>query len=698
MAAEHNGHAHSPAHPHDHAHGHDHHHHDHAPVSGLDMHGTACCSHHNEVASERKMILYLVGGTLLIGSAVVKGLFSRQIDSEVAEIPALIAALLLGAPLFWASFKEITRGRASSSSLAALAILASLAIAKYETAGWLAFILLVADQFLRRTAFGAQRVIEQLVRLTPNVARLVRDGQEQEVTLSDVKVGDVVRVRPGENLPVDGVVAAGRTTIDQASLTGEAVPHEVAPGEPVYAGTTNLSGQIDIRVTTVGEDTTIGKVTQLIREAERSKTPRQLLIEQVAGFFVPVILIVAFVVWVFTKNVETAITVLVVTCPSALLLASPTALVAAFAAAARLGILIKESRYLEAAGGIDTVVMDKTGTITTGRFVVSRLVPATGVDGAELLAAAANGEQNSNHPLARSIIKTALAARLTLDGSHEVEEVHGRGVRARTSLGEVLVGRVSWLTELFPGIRDEVALVQPKIDGMTAVHVVKDGRYLGAVGLEDKVRSNTKGVIERLRELGVKRLAIFTGDRLSVAERVGRAVGVDSIEAECLPEEKHEQVRLLSKQGRRVLMVGDGINDGPSLAAADVGVAMGLSGSDIATNSAGVALMTDDLSRIPFLVELSRRSRGIITQNIVASVLIALAGLGLAATGNLEIWGALIFHFVGDVFVIANSFRLFRFGEGYAAVDSEQLEEDAPRPRAASINLMAPPPATAASR
>jgi heavy metal translocating P-type ATPase len=676
-------HAHDYQHSHDHQHAHEH-------VSGLDVHGTACCSHHNEVISERKLIVYLVGGMLLIGAAFVKWVFPNRIDHEVAEIPALVAALVLGFPLFMASFKELRAGRASSSSLAALAILASMAIGKYETAGWLAFILLVADQFLRRTAFGAQRVIEQLVRLTPDAARLVRDGQEVDARLSDVKVGDIVRVRPGENLPVDGEVTAGRSTIDQASLTGEAVPHEVSVGDPVYAGTTNLSGQIDLRVTQVGAETTIGKVTQLIREAERSRTPRQLLIEQVAGFFVPVILSLSFIVWFFTKNVETAITVLVVTCPSALLLASPTALVAAFGAAARLGIMIKQSSYLESAGGIDTVVMDKTGTITTGRFIVSRLAPAPGVDGAELLAAAANGEQASNHPLAKSILHTAKAARISLDGSTDIEEIHGRGVKARTSMGELLVGRITWLTELFPAIREDVAQVAPKIEGMTAVHVVKNGRYLGAVGLEDKVRSNTKAVIDRLRELGVKKLSIFTGDRMSVAERVGRSVGVDSIEAECLPEEKHEQVRALARQGRRVLMVGDGINDGPSLAAAEVGVAMGLSGSDIATNSAGVALMTDDLSRIPFLIELSRRARSIITLNIIASVVIALVGLGLAATGRLEIWGALIFHFVGDIFVIANSFRLFRFGEGYSSVESEQLEEDAPRPRAASINLMAP--------
>ncbi|MGD9690653.1 MAG: heavy metal translocating P-type ATPase [Phycisphaerales bacterium] len=668
-------------HDHAHAHGHTHDH------GGGDA-ASACCTHH-ELESERYLILYLIGGMLLVGTFLSKVFLRGVIDPQVAEIPAAVGALLLGFPLFLASFKELRAGRASSSSLASLAIIASMAIQEYETAGWLAFILLVADQFLRRTAFGAQRVIEQLVKLTPDFARIVRDGKEVDAKLRDVRVGDTIRVRPGENLPVDGVVTGGRTTIDQASLTGEAVPHEVTVGDPVYAGTTNLSGQFDLRATQVGEDTTIGKVTQLIREAERSRSPRQMLIEQVAGFFVPVILILAAFVWFLTRNVEIAITVLVVTCPSALLLASPTATVAAFAAAARLGILIKQPRFLESAADIDTVVMDKTGTITTGRFVVARLAPAPGVEGVELLTAAANGEQASNHPLARSILSTARQARIVPDGSSEIQEIHGRGVKARTSEGEVLVGRASWLMEVNPDIRGDVDAVLPKIEGMTGVHVMKDGRYLGAVGLEDKVRSNTRAVIDRLRELGVRKLSIFTGDRLSVAERVGRAVGVDHVEAECLPEEKHEQVKALAKQGRRTLMVGDGINDGPSLAAADVGVAMGLSGSDIATNSAGVALMNDDLSRIPFLIELARRDRAIITQNIVAAVVIALIGLGLASSGRLDIWGALIFHFVGDVFVIANSFRLFRFGEDYAGVESEELDETAPR-RQASVNLMAP--------
>jgi len=675
---------------HDHGDGHLHTHA--APVGGqYDGDMVTCCSH-NEDASEKTILLYMVGGVLLLSSRIATWLGK---EPSVAVIPAIIAAVVLGIPLIKASFNELRKWKASSSTLAAIAILAAMANKDYETAGWLAFILLVADQVVRRTASGAQRAIEQLVGLTPDSARLFENGSEVDVSLSEVKVGQTVRVKPGENLPVDGRVSGGRSTINQASLTGEAVPVEVQAGDLVYAGTTNLTGMIDIAVTQVGGETTIGKVTKLIREAESTRTPRQLLIQQVAAFFVPVALMVAFAVW-FIKSqnpatqseaTNTAIAVLIVTCPAALLLASPSAMVAAFAAAARLGILIKQTSYLEGAAHIDAVVMDKTGTMTTGKFEVAKLAPAPGVEGAELLKAAANGEQHSNHPLAQSILTTARAARVEPDGSSDYEEIHGRGVRARTSMGELCVGRASWLAELKPGIRADIDLVESKIEGMSGVHVMRDGKYLGAVGLEDKIRSNTRSVVQQLRDLNVRHVAIFTGDRLSVAKRVGQAVGVDAIEAECLPEEKHELIRGLVGSGYRVMMVGDGINDGPSLAQADVGVAMGLSGSNIATNSAGVALMNDDLSRVPFLIELARRTRTIIAQNIAASIVIVLIGLVLAATGMLAVPAAALYHFVGEVFVIGNSFRLFRFGEGFA--EAEQAATPVVKRRAASVRGLA---------
>ncbi|MEO0513230.1 MAG: cation-translocating P-type ATPase [Planctomycetota bacterium] len=636
-----------------------------------------------ERQSERSILLYLFGGVLVLITFIAKGL---GLDSGVTELPAMLGAIILAIPLFFAAFKEINDFRLSSSTLASLAIAAALASQQYTTAGILAFLLLIADQFVRRTAWGALRAIEQLIGLTPDTARLVENGEEREVKVGGLSIGQTVRVRPGENLPVDGTIAEGTTTINQASLTGESVPVEVQAGDPVYAGTANLTGNIDVRVTQVGEDTTIGKVTNLIKEAEQSKSPRQLIIEQVSRFFVPVVISVAAIVLFFKFNspavetretaVSTFVQILVVTAPAALLLASPTAMVAAFAAAARLGILIKQTTYLEAAATIDAVVMDKTGTMTTGQFAVSKLAPAPGVEGADLLLAAATAEQHSNHPLAKSIMQTARAAKLDPQETGHYAEVHGRGVHATGPGGDIYAGRGSWIVELADHTRADVESVESKIEGMSGVHIMQGGRYLGAVGLADTVRKETRTVIGRLRELGVRHVAMFTGDRLSVAKRVGTQVGVDTIEAECHPEEKHEQIKALTGSGVRTLMVGDGINDGPSLAAADVGVAMGLHGSDIAANSAGVALMTDDLKRIPFLIELSRKSRGIITQNIVVAVVMALGGLALAASGTLEATGvgsplAALYQLATGVIVAANSFRLFRFGEAYAQAEQE---------------------------
>lgn len=669
---------------------HDHAHAERHAVPSLRMGGDACCSHH-EIDLERWIVVYLVGGVLVLTTTLARWMGAA---TEVAMVPAAIGALLLGFPLFRSSFSELRKGRPTSSTLASLAIIAALATGKYEIAGFLAFILLIADQVVRRTAWGAQRAIEQLVGLTPDTARIVMDGEEREVALTDVRVGMVVRVLAGENLPVDGEIVKGSSTINQASLTGEAVPAEVEAGGAVYAGTTNLTSTIDVRATSVGSDTTIGKVTRLIRAAESSRTPRQLLIEQVAAYFVPVAISTAGLVWylmsqskdpqMVARATETAITVLVVVCPSALLLASPTAMVASFAAAARLGVMIKETHYLEASANIDTVVLDKTGTITTGVFAVSRLAPADGVEGVDLLQSAADAEQQSNHPLAKSILTTARQARVRPATLSACEEVHGRGVRASVEGGgEILAGRAGWLMSLKPEIKDRVQAVEQKIEGMTGVHVMRDGTYLGAVGLEDKVRHNAQSVVARLRELGVRQVLLFTGDRFVVAKRVGAAVGVDRVEAECLPEEKHDLIADLVEQGRRVMMVGDGINDGPSLATADVGVAMGLGGSDIATNSAGVALMRDDLSRIPFLIDLARKSRRVVGQNIVASIVIAIIGLVLAATGNLALGFAALYHFIGDVFVIANSFRLVRFGEDFADASAPPMPAGPVRPRLA---------------
>ena len=637
---------------------------------------------------ERRLFVALAGGTLLLISWIGSLL---GLQPQVAQIPAAIGALMLVTPLAFGALKEMKLGRPSGDSLASLAVLAALANNLYLAAGFLAFFLWLSELILSRTAWGAQRAIRDLVELTPDIARLIQqDGSEKETTLDQIRVGQKVRVRPGENLPVDGRIIAGQSSINQASLTGEAIPIEASEGTAVYAGTTNLTGQLDIEVTAVAGESTIGKVESLIREAENAKGHKQELIERLATYYVPVVLMVAALVWFFTSKseiaavrdqaAERAVTVLVVTCPGALLIAYPTAMVAAFAAAARLGIMIKTTRVLESASNIDTVIMDKTGTLTTGKFSVGRLAPADGVDPALLLQAATDAEQSSNHPLARSILETAAKARILPRAIRDYKELHGRGVSAQTNEGQVLAGRAQWLLENDASIATQVDIASKKIEGMSSVHVMLGGRYLGAVGLEDKLRQNASEVVTRLRELGVRKVCIFTGDRLEVATRVGEAVGVDSIEAECLPEEKHEELKYLIRRGHRTLVVGDGINDGPILASADVGVAMGLSGSDIATNSAGVALMNDDLRHIPFLLELARRARGIIALNIAAALLLAIIGLALAATGRIQIWITPFYQAGAYIFVIANSLRLVRFGEDVRGAEEIRRSMESARP------------------
>ena len=639
---------------------------------------------------ERQLFVALLGGTLLLTGWIASLVGDSQI---IANIPAALGAIIVFLPLAKGAFREMAQGQPAADSLASLAVIAAAATDQWLIAGFLALFLWLSELVLSRTAWGAQRAIRELVELTPDVARRIANGKEEDVSLSSLKLGDIVRVRPGENLPVDGVVHEGTSDINQASLTGEAVPIEVQKNSDVFAGTTNLTGQIDVKVTAVAGETTIGKVEGLIREAESSRSDRQELLERLAGFYVPVVIMVAALVWFFaTKSADPevsaqaadrAITVLVVTCPGALLISYPTAMVAAFASAARLGIMIKQTRTLESAAAIDTVVMDKTGTLTTGRFAVSRLAPAEGVDGAALLQAAADAEQSSNHPLAKSILDTAGKARIEPATISNYEEIHGRGVQAQRDGSAIRAGRGAWLAELNPSASDLIANVEEQIAGMSSVHVMVGDRYLGAVGLEDKLRRNASDVVSKLRELGVRRICIFTGDRLDVAKRVGQAVGVDSVDAECLPEEKHAELKNLIARGHRTLVVGDGINDGPILATADVGVAMGLSGSDIATNSAGVALMHDDLRHVPFLLEIARRTRGIIAQNIGASLVLAVVGLALAATGQINIWITPFYQAGAYLFVILNSLRLVRFGEDFAedAQARRALEQERERRR-----------------
>ncbi|MBN1491300.1 MAG: cadmium-translocating P-type ATPase, partial [Phycisphaerae bacterium] len=555
-------------------------------------------------------------------------------------------------------------GHTHMDELVAMAVVAAMATGQYREAGVIAFFLIVANLIETRTALGARASIESLIRLTPTRAhRVAADGSEEEVDAKDLRPGQMIRVRPGDNIAADGEIVVGETIVNQANITGESMPVEKGVGDEVFSGTNNITGAIDIRVTKAGSDTTLGHVQQLIVQAESTKIPLMRLIDRYAGWYTPTILMLAAIVLFFTKEADRAISMLVVACPCALVLATPTAMVASLSAAARLGVLIKNVVNLEFARSLTAVVFDKTGTLTTGQLSVTRMMPAPDVDGAALLHAAASAEMLSKHPVARAMVAVAEQARLSLQRPAEFEEVAGRGVSAKLDGHEILVGRSTWLAERGA---DMSLLSNPEFqeaEGLSTLYVVRDGRCIGWIGLEDRTRPEARQALEELRELGVRVLTMVTGDRWSVARRVGREMGCTDVQAEVLPHEKLELVDRLKCAGHRVAVVGDGVNDAPALAAGDLGIAMGAAGSDVAINSASIALMNNDLQRLPFLVRLSRVTTRVIWQNLIFGMLYIVVLEVLAALGILPAMLAAMLHMLASAVVIFNSARLVRFGE-----------------------------------
>ncbi|MCJ7543040.1 MAG: cation-translocating P-type ATPase, partial [Phycisphaerae bacterium] len=590
---------------------------------------------------------------------------------------ALLGALLLGIPIILHAARALLHGETNMDELVALAVIAAIAAIDYNAAGAVAFFLLLANLIETRTALGARASIEGLVRLSPKKAhRLAADGREELVDPQVLRPGDVVRVRPGDNIPADGVVVTGQSSVNQANVTGESLPVDKATGDEVFSGTNNLAGAIDVKVTRAGDDTTLGKVRKLIFQAEGTRIPIMRLIDRYAGYYTPTILMLAGAVLFFTRDqggMSRAVTMLVVACPCALVLAMPTAMVAALSCAARLGILVKDVSTIESAKGISAFVFDKTGTLTTGELSMTQMGPSEGVDAAELLSAAASAEYLSKHPVARAVVAKATEAAVPLATPSSFEEIPGRGVRARVDGRTILVGRSSWLAE--QGIRPESLKNDkyPEPEGLSTLHVVADGRVLGWIGLEDRTRREARNAMEELRALGIGKLVMVTGDRWSVARRVAREMGATEVQAEVLPADKLELVAALKAQGHRVAVVGDGVNDAPALAAGDVSIAMGAAGSDVAINSATIALMNNDLQRLPFLIRLSRRTTGVIHQNLLFGVVFIVAFEILAGMGWIQpVVGALL-HMVAATFVIFNSARIVRFGE-----ELHRLEPPAP--------------------
>jgi Cd2+/Zn2+-exporting ATPase len=639
-----------------------------------------------------QILATFVGGVLLLTALAAKLIYDSPAHADVL---AALSAILLGLPLVWVAVQDLWHGHAHMNELVALGVVAAFAQGWYAESAAIAFFMVLSVLIENRTALGARASIESLVRITPTRAwRLAPDGlSEAEVEARDLHPGDTIRVRPGDNIPADGQVLRGTSTVNQATITGESLPADKAEGDEVFGGTINLTGMLDIAVTKAGADTTLGRVKDLILQAERTRIPIARMIDRYATWYTPTVLMLAGMVLFFSYKGglpdpwERTIAMLVLACPCALILATPTAMVASLSAAARLGVLVKSVSDLEAARNLTAMIFDKTGTLTTGQLQVTRLAPTDGVPGADLLRVAATAEQHSKHPVARAVLEVARKARLALPATTSFEEVPGRGVIADTASGggasggggRVLVGRANWVldshaADLKPGTAAAITAAQdsPQIEGLSVLFVIQDGRLLGWIGLEDNTRPEAAAAIDQLRGLGLRRVIIVTGDRESVARRVAAQMHTE-YRAEVLPQQKLEMVDQLKAAGHRVAVVGDGVNDAPALAAGDISIALGAAGSDVAIHSANIALMNNNLNRIPFLIHLSRQTSSVIRQNLAFGILFIVVGLTAAAFGHIPVIVAAMLHLGSGLVVVFNSARLVRAGEQIEAAEARAL-------------------------
>lgn len=606
-------------------------------------------------------------GTTFIGLVFVMNAYLVDIifsnSGPIAGVSAFVGAAILSAPILWNSIKDLRRGQYGINELVSLAILASLATGDYRTAGVVSFFMLIGEIIENRTAAGARASIESLIKLTPSKARRIVDGKEEEIAAKELKVGDVIRVRPGDNIAADGVIVEGDSSVNQANITGESLPVDKNSGEDVFAGTINLTGVLDIKVSRAGTDTTLGRVRDLILSAEQSKLPIMRLMDQYMGYYTPFVLTMSALIWVFTHDLNRVISVLVVSCPCAFILATPSAMVAALSAAARLGVLIKNIGDIELAAKINAFVFDKTGTLTSGKLAVARLSPADGIKPAELLRLAASAEQHSNHPVAKALVNLAKEAKVNLAETAEFNETAGRGIKASIDASTVLAGRAKWLIDngVPAAFQDTVDLNEA--EGFSIVYVARNGECVGWVGLRDQIRPEAAEALVDLKEAGAQRIAMVTGDREPVAKRVASEIKCEEVAADCLPQNKVEFVKKVKESGWKVAVIGDGVNDAPALASGDIGIAMGAAGSEVAIHSATIALMNSDLRRLPFLIRLSRATRVVINQNFMLGVMFIIGGLTMAAFGYLNPIIAAIMHNAGSILVIFNSARLVRQGE-----------------------------------
>ena len=572
--------------------------------------------------------------------------------------PAWVTIVISGIPLLYLAVWRIIHNpgisKISSALLICIAMFAAIAIGDLFAAGEVVFIMAIGALLEEATTNRAKKGLKKLISLAPTEGRRLKDGKEEMIPAEEIRQGDILRIFPGETIPVDGTIISGETSVDQSVMTGESLPVDKGVGEEVFCGTINRFGSIDISATKVGENSSLQKLIRMVHDAENKQAPMQRIADKAASWLVPVALLIAILSYVFSRNIVTAVTVLVVFCPCALVLATPTAVMAAIGQATKHGVIIKSGEALEKMGRVDTIAFDKTGTLTYGRLDVSDIISFDEtINETDLLLLAASAEAKSEHPLGKAIVAYAKRKEVGLMESDAFQMTAGKGILAEVDNRRLLCGNEKYLIEngVFIDNNVQEALEQLRIQGKASVLAAQDQKCIGVIALSDVLRPEAKDIVSCLSDMHT-RTVLLTGDHQKTADYFAQQVGILEVRAELLPEEKVKSIEKLQAENHKVCMIGDGVNDAPALKTADVSVAMGSMGSDIAIDAAEIALMSDDISKIPYLKRLSNATVKTIKASITLSMCINFVAIVLSLMEVLTPTTGALVHNAGSCFVV----------------------------------------------
>jgi Cd2+/Zn2+-exporting ATPase len=600
------------------------------------------------------VILPVVLGVLVVISWSLLALVSEQLS----DIVALTVAIVGGVIMLYGSLVELMHGNLSVDLLASIAVISAVAIHEFLPAA-IVVVMLLGGQAIEEYAAGrSSRAIDALIKIRPKTANVLRAGKVETIQVEQLKPGDVLVIRPGDRITVDGEVVGGNAAVDQSPITGESLPVEKIFGSSVLSGTICQNGALYVKATKVGEDTKFAHIIRLVRQAQGSKARIQRVADRYAKWFTPLIIGLAIIVYLFTGQVVRSVTILLTASPCPLLLATPVAVVSTIGRAAKSGILVRSGDALELAGTVNAVVFDKTGTLTSGKLRVASVMAFNGYSETNVITGVAIAERFSTHPIAGAVQRLADEHDLTIPHPDDFRELPGGGVMAEFEGNRVLVGNAKFMSSQLIHVPLQTKTSLSEFDE-TTILMARNEKICGAIVLGDTLKPNAGESIRKLKQLGISKIVMLTGDTEKTGKKIGKEAGIMDVVAEVLPEEKAMQIMEMKKAGYRVAMVGDGINDAPALASADVGIAMGAAGSDIAIETADFTIMTDDLEKVPAAISLSRRMLRIAKQSITIGLAANAIGVALSAAGLINpIMGATI-HEIADLFVIFNSARAF---------------------------------------